>query len=51
MVAMATYFLWTYNGKVEIDYFSVSIGIFGIYFYRDVNLVVLYVSYDFCPNR
>ena len=52
MVAMATYNSHRLiMGKEEIDIFSVSIGIFGFFFYRNVFLIVLYVSYDFCPNR
>ena len=47
LVAMATYILHRLiMGNVEIDNFSVSKGIFGILFG-----VVLYVSFDFCPNR
>ena len=34
-------------GKVKIDIFSVSLGIFGISFYRNVYWVVLYLSYGF----
>ena len=37
MVAMATYSSHRLiMGKVEIDIFSVSLGIFGIFFYRNV---------------
>ena len=52
LVAMAIYSSHRLMmGKEEIDNFSVSLGIFGNFVYRTVNLVVLYVSYHFCPNR
>ena len=53
LVAMATYSSHRLiMGKVEIFiFFSVSMEIFGKKNYRNVYLVVLYVSYDFCPNR
>ena len=43
------YFPLTYNGKSAI--FAVSLQIFWIVFYRNVSWVVLYDSYEFCPNR
>ena len=52
LVAMATYSSHRLiMGKVEIcKKKSVSMEIFG-FFYRNVYWVVLYVSYNFCPNR
>ena len=48
MVAMATYSSHRLiMGKEEI--FSFSLWIF-VFFYRNVNSVVLYVSYEFCLN-
>ena len=52
LVAMATYILHRLIiGKVEIDNFFCLSGDIGIFFYRNVYLVVLYISYDFSPNR
>ena len=51
MVAMATYIShWLIMGKEEIDHFFFLIVDICIFFYRNVNSVVLYVSYDFCLN-
>ena len=50
MVAMATYSSHRLMmGKRKLTIFSFSLWIF-VFFYRNVNLVVLYVSYDFCLN-
>ena len=50
MVAMATYrFHRLIMEKEEIDHFFFLIVDICI-FYRNVNSVVLYVSFDFCPN-
>ena len=38
-------------GKEEIDNFFCLIGDILNFFYRNVYCLVLYVSYDFCPNR
>ena len=35
-------------GKEEIDNFCAPLGIFG--FFSEMFIVVLYVSYDFCPK-
>ena len=52
LVAMATYSSHRLiMGKEEIDNFFCLIGYIWNFFYRNVYLVVLYVSYDFCPNR
>ena len=51
MVAMATYrFHRLIMGKEETDHFFFLIVDICIFFYRNVNSVVLYVSFDFCPN-
>ena len=51
MVAMATYSSHRLiMGKEDIDHFFFLIVDICI-FYRNVYLVVLYVSYDFCLNR
>ena len=36
--------------KVKIEFSYISLRIFGIYFYRNIYRVVLYVSYGFCPK-
>ena len=52
MVAMATYsFHRLIMGKEEIDNFFCLVWDIWNFFYRNVYLVVFYVSYDFCPNR
>ena len=51
MVAMATYSSHRLiMGKEEIDHFFLSHCGYLYFFYRNVNSVVLYVSYDFCLN-
>ena len=51
VVAMATYSSHRLiMGKEEIDHFFFLIVDICIFFYRNVNSVVLYVSYDFCLN-
>ena len=50
MVAMATYSSHRLiMRKEEIDHFFFLIVVI-CFFYRNVNSVVLYVSYDFCLN-
>ena len=53
LVAIATYSSHRLiMGKEEIDNFFCLIGdILIFFFYRNVYWVVLYVSYDFCPNQ
>ena len=52
LVPMATYiFHRLIIGKVKLLFFSVSMEIFGFYFYRNVYYAVIYVSYGFCPSR
>ena len=51
VVAMATYSSHRLMmGKEEIDHFFFLIVDICFFFYRNVNSVVLYVSYDFCLN-
>ena len=51
LVAMATYSSHRLiMGKEEIHNFFCLIGDIWIFFYRNVYLVVLYISCDFCPN-
>ena len=52
LVAMATYSSHRLiMGKEEIDIFFCLIGDIWNFFYRNVYWVVLYVSFDFCPNQ
>ena len=47
LAAMATCII----RKVEIGNFFVSLGIFEIYFHRNVYCVVIYVSYNFIFSK
>ena len=50
-IAMTTLFPLTYNGKSEKKHLLLSQQIFWQRFYRHIPWVVLYETYEFCPNR